>query len=122
MGIGGRIIVSLILSGIGWVLFHFGSWSLVLGEKLDVFLQYFLTGQFEQQSIIIDGYGFVFRVNEKYYGFIRDSHFFDSPVIQWVMLFLSLGVFVMAIRILFTADFGSDDGCISNCRFSIFGA
>jgi len=109
LGIGGRMFASLILSGIGWALFYFGSWHLILGKKIDVFLQYFATGQLELQNIIVERDGFVFRVNEKYYGFMRDVHFFDSPVIQWIMLLLSLGAFVWAIQMLFTGNFGSDD-------------
>ena len=109
LGIGGRIFVSLILSGIGWALFYFGSWHLILGKKISVFLQYFTTGQLKQQSIIVDEDGFVFRINEKYYGFIKDAHFFDSPVIQWIMLLLSLGAFVWAIQMLLTGNFGDDD-------------
>ena len=106
---GGRIVGSLILAGIGWALFYFGSWHLILNRKIDIFLQFLSTGQLKQQSVILDGDGFVFRINDKYFGFIKDGHFFDSPVIQWIMIFLSLGAFFYAIQMLLTGNFGSDD-------------
>jgi len=109
IGFGGRIIGALILAGIGWALFYFGSWHLILGMKIDLFLQYLSTGQLKQQSVILEGDGFLFRINEKYFGFVRDGHFFDSPVIQWIMLILTIVVFFWAIQMLLTGDFGSDD-------------
>lgn len=109
IGFGSRIIGTLILAGIGWALFYFGSWHLILGKKIDLFLLYISNGQLKQQSIILEGDGFLFRINEKYFGFVKDGHFFDSPVIQWIMLILSIGVFFWAIQMLLTGDFGSDD-------------
>lgn len=109
IGLWGRIIASIVIGGVGWALFYFGSWSLVLGKKINIFLQYLSTGQLKQQSFILESSGFVFRINENYYGFIRNERFFDSPLIQWIMLILSIGVFILAIQILLTGDFGSDD-------------
>ncbi len=109
LGFGGRIIASLILGGVGWALFYFGSWNLVLGKKINLFLQYLSTGQLKQQSFIVDSGGFVFSINEKYYGFIRNERFFDSPVIQWIMLFFALGAFIWAIQMLLTGTVGSED-------------
>ena len=107
--IGRRISISLVLFGVGWALFHFGSWHLVLGKKINIYLQYFTTGQLKQQDFILGEGGLVFRINEKYYGLAKDVHFFDSSVIQWAMLFLSLLAFIWAIQLLFTGSFGSDD-------------
>lgn len=109
IGCGGRIVGTLILAGIGWALFYFGSWHLILGKKIDLFLQFLSTGQLKQQSIILDGDGFIFRINEKYFGFVKDGHFFDSPLIQWIMLILSMGAFIWAIEMLIFGSFGSDD-------------
>jgi hypothetical protein len=109
MGFGGRIIGTLILAGIGWALFYFGSWHLIFGKKIDLFLQYLSTGKLKQQNVILESDGFVFRINEKYFGFVKDGHFFDSPVIQWTMLILSIVVFFWAIEMLLFGSFENDD-------------
>lgn len=109
LGFGGRIVGTLILAGVGWALFYFGSWHLILGKKINLFLQYLSTGQLKQQSVILEGDGFLFRINEKYFGFVKDGRFFDSPLIQWIMLILSIGAFIWAIQMLLTGNFGSDD-------------
>jgi hypothetical protein len=109
LGLGGRVIVSLILAGIGWALFFFGSWHLVFGKKISLMLQYLSSGNLKVQNFILEEDGFVFRINEKYYGFVKDGRFFDSPVLQWIMLILALGAFVWAIQMLLTGSFGDDD-------------
>lgn len=109
LGWGGRIFATICFGAIGWALFFFGSWHLVLGEKINIFLQYLSSGSFEPKNFILESYGFVFRINEGYWGFVRDNRFFDAPVIQWIMLFLSLGAFIWAIQTLLTGSFGSDD-------------
>ena len=108
LGFGGRIVVSLILAGIGWALFHFGSWHLVFGEKISILLQYLSFGKFKAQNFILDEYGFIFRINEKYYGFVKDGHFFDSPFLQWIMLVFAIGAFILAIRTLLFGSFDDD--------------
>ncbi|HNY62108.1 MAG TPA: hypothetical protein PLH70_00225 [Bacteroidales bacterium] len=107
-GWGGRIIGFIIVVGIGLALFYFGSWHLILGIEIDAFLHYLYTGQFES-SVILDPDGFLFRINEKYYGFVKDGHFFDSPLLQWIMLFLSMIAFIMSIYVLFSGIFSGDD-------------
>ena len=108
-GFGGRVVVSLILAGVGWALFHFGSWHIVFSQKISLMLQYLSTGKLEAQNFILEEDCFVFRINEKYYGFVKDVHFFDSPVLQWIMLILALGAFIWAIEMLLTGSFGDDD-------------
>ena len=82
LGFGGRVVVSLIVAGIGWALFYFGSWHLVFGRKISLMLQYLSSRKLKAQNFILEEDGFVFRINEKYYGFVKDGHFFDSPVLQ----------------------------------------
>jgi len=103
------MIVTIILAVTGWALFYFGSWHLILGKKINLFLQYLSTGKLKQQNVILDGDGFLFRINSKYFGVVKDGHFFDSPMIQWMMLILSIGLFIWAIEMLLTGDFGNDD-------------
>ena len=109
VGFIGRVIGSLIIGGISWLLFYFGSWHFILGEKISMMMQYLTTGSLKAQNFILEEDGFVFRINEKYYGFIKDGHFFDSPVIQWIMLFSALIAFVGAIEMLLLGSFLNDD-------------
>ncbi|MDR0420597.1 MAG: hypothetical protein LBH30_03995 [Prevotellaceae bacterium] len=104
LGFGGRMICSLILVGVGWALFYFGSWHLIFGKKISIMLQYLSSGTLKMQNFILEDSGFVFRINEKYYGFVKDAHFFDSPFIQWAMLFISLCAFYYAIHNLIFGD------------------
>jgi hypothetical protein len=108
-GFGTRIIISAVLAGVGWALFYFGSWHLIFGKKLSLMLQYLATGKLKMQDFIIDEAGVAFRINEKYYGFAKDAHFFDSPIIQWFMLGSALVAFYYAIHNLIFNSWGSDD-------------
>jgi hypothetical protein len=99
------IVGTLIFGGIGWALFYFGSWNLILGKKINLLS----VTQFKNRSFIFADDGFVFRFNEKYFGFIKGGQFFDSPFIQWIMLLLSLSAFALAIHWIFTRTFGIDD-------------
>ena len=51
--------------------------ALITGSKLS----------FVNKDFIFVKDGFLFRINESYYGFFCDKHFFDAPFIQWAMLF-----------------------------------
>ena len=117
-----RITVTLILAGIGWALFHFGSWHLILGEKINSvnaekvisFLGkkneslsqlYYNLKQFEPEDFILEDRCIALRINKGYWGFEHNVRFFDSPFIQWMMLIFSLGAFIMAIRMLFIGEY-----------------
>jgi hypothetical protein len=97
LGCGGKLVILIMAAGIAWVLFYFGSWHIVISEKL-----------FTKQTFILNGDGFVFRINEMYYGFVKDTHFFDAPFIQWVMIILALLVLIFAYLILLSADEDED--------------
>jgi len=93
-GFGDRLIQALILAGAGWGLFHFGSWLLVIGREVG----------FGMRNFIWEGTTILVRINEKYYGLANDARFFDSPIIQYVMLGLSIGLFIQALNVLFSND------------------
>lgn len=95
-----RIPISLIGMGIGWVLFHFGSWNLILGKKINILLQPLYSDIPKQERYFIDGDGFGFIVENAYFGIIRNERFFDIIVIQWIMLIISLIAFSMSITVL----------------------
>ena len=100
-------LASLLCAGFGWILFFFGGWHLVLGEKpskLDQFLHFLGTGRIKQ-DFIWDENCIAIRINESFWGFATNDRFFDAPFIQWLMLGFALGAFYYALKILI---FGND--------------
>jgi hypothetical protein len=95
-----RVVTTLILAGVGWLLFHFGSWHIFINKQVSAVI-YWLGNQ---KSLIVEQEGILIRINDKYYGFVQDGHFFDSPVIQWIMLFVALSAFAMALKVLIFGD------------------
>jgi hypothetical protein len=84
LGCGGKLVIFIMTVVIAWVLFYFGSWHILISEKLPT-----------KEPFILNGHGFVFRIDEMYYGFIKDTHFFDAPFIQWIMLILAFLVLIL---------------------------
>lgn len=103
-----RIISSIFLLGTGWILFKFGSWHLVLGKKISILLQYISSGSLEKRNLIWEENGIAFRFNDSFYGFAKNGHYFDSPLVQWIMLFISLGLFIWSIEMLLFGKYGDD--------------
>jgi hypothetical protein len=101
-----RWLKSFGLAAAAWALFHFGGWHFVLGKKVSIFLQYLYTGQLKSQDLIWDKSAIAFRINDGYWGFVRDERFFDAPVIQWFMLSFSIMAIFYALKILI---FGEND-------------
>ena len=110
--------VVCLYSILGFVSFYYGGWNLVLGKvfykSFDQLMAKYLseyTGNnvfndlIPQSDILIENKYLLLRINEGYYGFIRDITFFDSPVIQWVMLFFSIAFLYEAIISLITLVF-----------------
>lgn len=99
---------------IGWGIFHFGGWHLILSKKVsaieqlkwvrsdaEILERLFLN---KQSDMIMDEHSVLVRVNKSYYGFLCDKRFFDSPVIQWIMLFAAFGTWGVAIKNLLLGD------------------
>jgi hypothetical protein len=95
-----RIVTTLILAGVGWLLFHFGSWHIFMNKEASAVI-YWLGNQ---KSLILESEGVLIRINDKYYGFFQDGRFFDSPVIQWIMLFVALSAFAYGLKVLIFGD------------------
>lgn len=85
---------------IAWALFHFGSWNFIWAEKIS-FLEQFVFDLVEYKSIFLDSNGLIFRINDAYYGIESTDRFFDIPFLQWLMLVVSILLFVASIRLLF---------------------
>ena len=76
---------------IGFALLFFGGWHLQFGG--------WLPGPFQQLSDSLAlGHGFLFRINSEWYGMYMDARFFDSPVIQWFMLFVGFSNLGYALK------------------------
>jgi hypothetical protein len=96
----GRVITALILGGVGWLLFHFGSWHIFFNKDISAAIYLLSKGR----DLIIETEGIVIRIGSGYYGFAQDGRFFDSPVIQWIMLFVALSAFVYGLKVLIFGD------------------
>lgn len=83
---------------LGYLLFYFGSWHLFMDFSAKAlyklgFSDSFILQEWGRQiikdnnpSLLWGKHSILVKVNESYYGFICGEQFFDSPVIQWVML------------------------------------
>lgn len=91
-----KIVASVIITLIGVSLFYFGGWDLIFAEKSSI-LSYITNNK----GLVFVEEGILIRINRAYYGFVKDTPFFDSPIIQWIMLIFSLGAFSWALQILF---------------------
>lgn len=80
-------------------MFYFGSWHFVLDKNINLLTQFLSTGRLKKQDFIYEDNAILFRINEKYYGFTNDSHFFDSPFIQFMMLVFSILLFLKALEL-----------------------
>lgn len=98
-----RISTSIIFALVGLGLFHFGSWHIVVNKHLPALdqLMHKLT---KKSNFILDDNGIVIRINDAYYGFVNDAHYFDNTIIQWIMLVIALAIFLFAIEHLFGFD------------------
>lgn len=85
-----------------WLLIHYGSWHLVFGKNN------FLLNLIGKPGFILEEFCILLRINDGYYGFYKDNIFFDSPVIQWIMLFMGVSLFCTGIGRLFGVDIHED--------------
>lgn len=108
MSFGGRVVRFLLSAGLGWVMYHFGSWYLLINAKITSAQQYLITGSYEAHDLIWEDDGIALRINDGYYGFVNDARFFDSPIIQWILLAAAIGFFYEGIRVLIVGNSSVD--------------
>ena len=72
-----RLIIILMLIIISFILFHYGSWKLLWGD--------FLINS-NGKDFILDDNSIAFKLDGYYYGFYRDTVFFNSAFLQIFML------------------------------------
>lgn len=84
----------LFLCGAGAALFYYGGWDILWNTKLG-WLNLAM-----RDSIYIGDRSFIFRIDSGWYGVSSTARFFDSPLIQWAMLFGSFTAFSSALTIL----------------------
>jgi hypothetical protein len=101
-----RVVFPCLTMVIGWLILFFGGWQFMIGKKISVLNQIFLTGNLtlKEQSFMILNPGVLFRFNRKYYGIIADGHFFDAPFVQWFMLAVGIGIFFRGLFKLITGE------------------
>lgn len=112
-----RIVGTIILLIIALLLFEYGGWKVSWGTYIPTEKQWMISAAREQgeliapkdQSFLIDKDGFLIRVNKKYYGLIKDERHFDAPVLQWIMLLISISVLGGALYFLGTGKITEDD-------------
>ncbi|MBP5693647.1 MAG: hypothetical protein J6W86_08075 [Bacteroidales bacterium] len=105
-----RLVVTIILLVAAFLLFEFGSWRIVWGKQLSFLERCLVSAAGKQgdllttntQSFIVDGDVLLLRVNKKFYGIFKDDRYFDAPVIQWIMLVISVGFLSRGVSCLFS--------------------
>ena len=91
-----RLIIIIVLTIISYLLFHFGSWNLLWGDFL-------YTAKTE--DFIIDNNNLAFKLNNGYYGFKRDTFYFNSAFLQWGMLGVGITTMYYSIKNIFKLIF-----------------
>ena len=112
-----RIAGTIAILTIAFLLFEFGGWEVSWGRSISHSKQLILKKAQKRHEIVapkdkgflLSGDGVLVRVNRKYYGFIKDKRHFDAPVIQWIMLSISISLFGTAIYFLVTGKTPDDD-------------
>lgn len=72
-----RLIIILILIIVSFLLFHYGSWKLLWSD--------FLINS-KGKDFVLDNNSIAFKLDGYYYGFYRDTVFFNSAFLQICML------------------------------------
>lgn len=109
-----RIIVAIICFVIAFLLFKFGSWNVVWGKELtdeQRFLIHLVEKEApsaiattDSQSFIATKDVLVIRIDKKFYGVVKNTKYFDSPIIQWGMLLFCVGFIYYGISALFSDE------------------
>lgn len=111
----GRLLGTAVIFLIAFLLFKYGGWQMAWGKTKAETISWTISelGQFnipltDAKNFIFNAHGILIRVNDNFYGAMCGTQYFDSPFIQWIMLFFALGAFVESFVFLFTGDFSSD--------------
>lgn len=111
----GRLLGTAVIFLIAFLLFKYGGWQMAWGKTKAETISWTISelGQFnipltDAKNFIFNAHGILIRVNDNFYGAMCGTQYFDSPFIQWIMLFFALGASVESFVFLFTGDFSSD--------------
>jgi|GEM_PF-4231612 hypothetical protein len=109
-----RFLGAILLGGIGFCCFHFGSWSIAFNTKISAleqilykaentsFIQFLYDVLTDKKSdFILNSHSILIRINDSYYGFVNTAAYFDSPILQWIMLGVAVVAFVEALKYVF---------------------
>ena len=91
-----RLIIILVLIIISFILFYYGSWRILLSD--------FLINS-KGKDFILDNNSIAFKLDESYYGFYRDTTFFNSVFLQWGMLGIAITTSYYSIKNIFKLIF-----------------
>lgn len=99
---------------VAFLLFKFGGWHIIWGHEFTrgernlIQMAHYVSPSDvitdDSQSFIVNKEGVLIRINKKYFGVAKDTKYFDSPIIQWIMLFCCLGSIGGGIKALFDDD------------------
>lgn len=81
---------------IGVILLYIGGWHVLWAKHIAT-----------HKSLYI-AHGFAIEFNHRYYGFLFNSRFFNSPVVSWIMGAIAFSVFSAGLKQLF-ADNDEDE-------------
>lgn len=97
---------------IAYCAFHFASWKFIWNENIsywDLILINLLEIGKANDSFILLRDAFAIRINDGYYGIANTKQYLDSPVLSWILLFVSLGSVSLAFNSLFGIKDDDDD-------------
>lgn len=110
-GILGRIFGLFFGLVIAFSLFKFGGWDAIWAHEFTNGERTLIQMAHEaapRDVITDDSQSFIFyenvllvRVNQKFYGVVKNTKYFDSPLIQWIMLIGSIGSIIASLKMLF---------------------
>jgi hypothetical protein len=86
------IIFSIVLV-ITAIIFYFAGWDIVYGGFW-----------YSLDPCVINKNGIFIEINDKIFGIVRTERFFDSPVIQWLLLCFSFMFLIAAFFVVILPD------------------
>ena len=102
-----RIILTLVFLVISYLSFHFASWEFVWNEKLSFGEIYLINesgiGEANDAFLLLRD-AFAIQINGGYYGVANTGRFLNSPILAWILLFVSIGLVPIAFKTLFGFD------------------